>query len=115
MAILGGRSDSWEGLIEDEIAKLGQTTRRIIYLCADEHPSIGGILGISINVDCADLGRNRADYMQKSIQSPEQPDVLARVFHDIANCAESRLPRYARTAMSWTASATNAASWWHRT
>ena len=83
----------FEGLIEDEIAKLGQTTRRIIYLYADEHPSIGdGILGISINVDCADLGRNRADYMQKSIQSPEQPDVLARVFHDIANCAESRLP-----------------------
>jgi len=95
----------------------GKPTRRIIYLYADQHPSIGdGILGISIKVDCADLGRNRADYMQKSIQSPDQPDVLARVFYDIANCVEAgSRPRYARTAMSWTASATNAASWWHRT
>jgi hypothetical protein len=83
----------FDGLIEEEMAKSGKTTRKIIYLYCGEAPSIGdGILGISINVDVADLGGGRADYVQKSIDSPDNPGALARVFLGIADRAESRLP-----------------------
>jgi hypothetical protein len=82
------------GLIEDDIAKSGDTTRRIIYLYSgDEPPAVStGILGISINIDPADLGGNRTDYVRKSIQTPDNPDALARVLDDIAQRGESRLP-----------------------
>jgi TIR domain-containing protein len=80
-------------LIEEEIAKLGQTSRKIVYLCCGEPPSVGdGVLGIDINVDGGDLAGNRADYLKKCVQSPDNPDALARFFLDIANRAESRLP-----------------------
>lgn len=83
----------FDRLIEDEVAKSGKTTRRIIYLYCGEPPAIGdGILGISIDVDVADLAGSRADYVQKSVQSPDSPDALARALLDIANRAESRLP-----------------------
>jgi hypothetical protein len=84
----------FEGLIDDEIARSGQTTRRIIYLYSgDEPPSVGaGILGVCINIDAADLGGNRVSYVQKSIQTPDNPDALARIFDDIAKRGESRLP-----------------------
>jgi hypothetical protein len=83
----------FEGLIEDEISRLGKTTRRIIYLYSGEMPSIGdGILGIDINIDTVDLAGPRANYIRKSIQSPDNPDTLARVLDDIAQLGESRLP-----------------------
>jgi hypothetical protein len=83
----------FEGLIEDEKTKSGQTTRKIIYLYSGEPPTIGeGILGVSININTTDLGGSRADYMQKSIQTPDNPDTLARTLDDIAKRAESRLP-----------------------
>src|SRR5436190_15561343 len=56
----------FEGLIEEELANSGETTRRIIYLYCGDPPAIGNsILGISINVDSADLGGCRAAYVQK--------------------------------------------------
>jgi TIR domain len=83
----------FEGLIEDEKAKFGQTTRRIIYLYSGEPPSIGdGILGIGIGIETGDLEGTRDDYMKKSIQTADNPDTLARVLDDIANRGESRLP-----------------------
>ena len=83
----------FEALIEEEIAKFGQTSRRIVYLFCGDTPSVGdGILGISINVDGGDLAGTRADYLRKCSQSPDNPDALARFFHEIANRAESRLP-----------------------
>lgn len=84
----------FERLIEEEIANSGQTTRRIIYLFSGETPPTGeGILGISIDVDIDDLSGSRADYIKKSVQTPDNPDALAGVLLDIANRAESRLPR----------------------
>jgi hypothetical protein len=83
----------FDGLIEDEIAKNGITGRKIIYLYSGEPPAIGsGVLGISMNVDIADLGGSRTDYIQKSIQSPDNPDALARALLGIADRAETRLP-----------------------
>jgi hypothetical protein len=83
----------FEGLIEDEKAKSGRTTRRIIYLYCGEPPSIGdGILGIGISIETGDLEGTRDDYMKKSIQTVDSPDTLARVLDDIANRGESRLP-----------------------
>jgi TIR domain len=83
----------FDGLIVDEVTKSGKTTRKIIYLYCGEPPAIGnGALGISIGVDIADLAGSRAAYVQKSIQSPENPDALARVLLEIADRAESRLP-----------------------
>jgi TIR domain len=83
----------FEGLIEDEVARYGQTTRKILYLYCEEPPSIGGdILGISIKVDAQDLSGICDDYVRKSIQTTEEPDLLARLFLDIADRAESRLP-----------------------
>jgi hypothetical protein len=83
----------FEALIEEEIAKFGQTSRRIVYLFCGDTPSVGdGILGISINVDGGDLAGTRADYLRRCAQSPDNPDALARFFHEIANRAESRLP-----------------------
>jgi hypothetical protein len=83
----------FDGLIEDEIAKYGIAGRKIVYLYSGEPPAIGnGVLGISMNVDIADLGGSRTDYIQKSIQSPDNPDALARALLGIADRAESRLP-----------------------
>jgi hypothetical protein len=83
----------FDKLIEDEIAKTGQTTRKIIYLYSDElPPTIAGILGINIGVDSVDLAGSRANYIQKSIPSQDSIDKLARLFLDIADRAEKRLP-----------------------
>ena len=83
----------FDGLIQDEIARFGKTTRSIIYLYCGGLPGIGaGILGIDINVDVADLSESRPDYVQKSIQSTDNPDVLARALLNIADLAEIRLP-----------------------
>jgi hypothetical protein len=83
----------FDGLIEDEISKYGMTGRKIIYLYSGEPPAIGNsVLGISVNVDITDLGGSRADYVQKSIQSLDNPDALARALLGIADRAESRLP-----------------------
>jgi hypothetical protein len=84
----------FDGLIEDEVEKSSKTTRKIIYLYCGEPPAVGdGILGISINVDVADLGGgSRADYVLKSVQSSDNPDPLARALLSIADRAESRLP-----------------------
>ena len=83
----------FDGLIEEEVARSGRTTRKIIYLYCGEPPTIGdGILGIGINVDVTDLGGSRADYVLKSVQSTDYPDALARVLLSIADRAESRLP-----------------------
>ena len=83
----------FDRLIEEEVARCGKTSRKIIYLYCGGPPSIGdGILGIGINVDTADLGGSRADYVQKSVQSTDYPDALARVLLSIADRAESRLP-----------------------
>jgi hypothetical protein len=83
----------FDKLIEDEVAKSGKTTRKIIYLYCGTPPDVDdGVLGISIDVDVSDLAGSRADYVQKSIQSPDNPDALARTFLDIADRAESRLP-----------------------
>jgi hypothetical protein len=83
----------FEGLIEDELAKSGQTARRIIYLSFGETPFIGdGILSISLDIDEVDLDGTRAEYVQKSIRSTPGSDQLAGFFQTIANRAESRLP-----------------------
>jgi hypothetical protein len=83
----------FDRLIEDEVAKSGKTTRKIIYLYSGEPPPVGdGVLGISIDVGVADLAGSRADYVQKSVQSPDNPDVLARALLEIAGRAERRLP-----------------------
>ena len=83
----------FEGLIEDDAAKSRTPKRKIIYFYCGEPPSVGGgIQGISIDVDSTDLSGSCVDYRQKSIQSPDDPDVLARLFLDIADRAESRLP-----------------------
>jgi hypothetical protein len=83
----------FEGLIEDERAKSGDSKRRIIYLYSGEPPAIGdGILGISLNIDTSDLEGTCADYTKRSVQTIDNPDTLARVFDDIAKRGESRLP-----------------------
>lgn len=83
----------FDGLIQDEAARSDKITRKILYLYCGGLPSIGdGILGIDINVDVADLGESRSDYVQKSVQSTDNPDVLARALLSMADLAESRLP-----------------------
>lgn len=83
----------FEGLIDDEIKTYGQTKRKVIYLYSDDPPAPGeGILGISINVDTADLEGSRADYVTNSVQDPDNLDACGRVLLDIAQRAESRLP-----------------------
>jgi hypothetical protein len=83
----------FERLIEEETTSSKQSARRIIYLYSGDRPSIEeGTLGISIDVDKEDLAGSRVDYLQKSVQTPENPDALAGVLLDIANRAESRLP-----------------------
>src|SRR3984893_16111855 len=73
----------FEGLIEDEKAKSGRTTRRIIYLYCGEPPSIGdGILGIGISIENGDLEGTGDDYIKRSVQTVDNPDTLARVFDD---------------------------------
>ena len=83
----------FDALIQEEIKKYGRATRRIISVYLDEPPLVlESILGICMNVDFRDLGGNRADYVQKSIQSPDSPDALARLFSQIAGRAEERFP-----------------------
>jgi TIR domain len=83
----------FDSLIEDEIKRSGKTTRKIIYLYCEDPPVIGNsVLGIRVGVEVADLAGSRAAYVQKSIQSPDNPDTLARALLDIADRAESRLP-----------------------
>jgi len=83
----------FEGLIEEETAKTGKTTRKIIYLFSGEPPAVGdGVLGIDMHIDTTDLEGTCADYVKKSVQTVDNPDALARVLDDIAKRAESRLP-----------------------
>ena len=84
----------FEALMEEEKKQGdGETARRIIYLYCGETPPTGeGILGINMEVDTDDLSGPRADYVQKSTQSIDDPDPLARVMLDIAARAEVRLP-----------------------
>jgi len=59
--------------------RYGQTRRKVIYLYSGEPPAPGeGILGISINVDTADLERGRADYVTNSVQDPDNLDACGR-------------------------------------
>jgi hypothetical protein len=83
----------FEAMIDEEVARTGQTSRKVVYLYCGEAPIVSdGILGISVSVDGGDLAGSRGDYLRKCTQSPDNPDALARFLHEVANRAESRLP-----------------------
>jgi TIR domain len=83
----------FQRLIQEDIARSGSTARKIIYMYSGNEPSIAeGILGISIDVDTSDLAGLRSDYQKQCVQSPDDPDTLARALLHIADRAEDRLP-----------------------
>jgi hypothetical protein len=82
----------FDALIQDEIRHTNTSARKIVSIFFDEQPAvIEGILGICMNIEPRDLLGSRADYVKRSLQSPDNPDVLARLFHEIADRAEERL------------------------
>jgi hypothetical protein len=83
----------FQRLMEEDVARYGSTARKIIHLYSGkEPPTAEGILGISIDVDTSDLAGVRSDYEKKCVQSPDDPDILAKALLQITDRAESRLP-----------------------